>query len=167
MGEVEGIDVNINTWQISTLYVNLNDEAAAGFGIRKPFLSKVTVCLPTLVIQSVGDVLTLKESLSNLDEIAKNCLVNPTKLKGKKVVGASGFIVGEIEELDLDPVRWLVTSLQVGLTKDAASTLGFSQPFFSRLIVAIPTNLVNLVGNMIILNKTIVDLKTLKEQLVS
>jgi len=166
LGEVEGIDVDINTWQISTLYVNLNDEAVAGFGIRKPFMSKVIVCLPTQVIKSVGDVITLNKPLSSLDEIARNCLVNPTKLKGKKIVGASGFTVGEIEGLDLDPVIWQVTSLQVSLTKDAASILGFSQPFLSRLIVAVPTHLVNLVGNMVVLNKTIIDLKSLKEQLL-
>jgi len=80
--------------------------------------------------------------------------------------GASGFTVGEIEGLDLDPVIWQVTSLQVSLTKDAASILGFSQPFLSRLIVAVPTHLVNLVGNMVVLNKTIIDLKSLKEQLL-
>ena len=167
MGDVEGVDVNENTWQVSTLYVNLSDEAAAGFGIRKPFMSKVTVCLPTQVVGTVGDVLTLNEPLSNLDETARKCSVNPVKLKGKKVVGASGFVVGEAEGLDLDPTSWRVTSLQVSLTRDAGTMLGFGQSFLSRIIVSIPTNLVDLVGNMIILNKTIKDLQGLAEKLVS
>jgi sporulation protein YlmC with PRC-barrel domain len=161
MGEVEGVDVNPNTWQVSTLYMSLSDEAAAGFGLRKPFMSKITICLPTQIVKSLGDVITLNEPLYNLDNAAKECLVNPIKLKGKTVMGAKGHTVGEVEALDLEPDNWQVTGLQVGLTDDAATKLGFNKTFLSKVVVAIPTKIVSSVGNMIILNEEIQDLKAL------
>ena len=46
LGEVEGVDVDLNTWQASMLYVRLSDEAAAGLGLKRFFMSKTTICLP-------------------------------------------------------------------------------------------------------------------------
>jgi sporulation protein YlmC with PRC-barrel domain len=161
LGEVEGVDVDSNTWQASTLYVSLSDEAAAGFGLRKPFMSKITICLPTQIVKSIGDVITLNEPLYNLDGAAKECVVNPTKLKGKTVMGAKGHAVGEVEALEVEPANWQVTGLQVSLTKDAATELGFNKTFLSKVVIAIPTKIVSSVGNMINLNEGIQDLKAL------
>ena len=162
LGEVEGVDVDLDTWQASMLYVRLSDEAAAGLGLRRSFMSKTTICLPIHFVKSVGDVITLNDAVSNLaDAAAKECLVNPTKLKGKKVMGAQGHNVGEVEALDLDPSSWKVTGLQVSLTNDAAADLGCSKPFLSKTVISIPTKIVSSVGNMIILNEDIQDFKAL------
>jgi sporulation protein YlmC with PRC-barrel domain len=165
IGDVQGVDVDSNTWYASTLYVSLSDEAAAGFGLRKPFLSKITVCLPTQVVKSVGDVITLNEPIYNLDNIAKECLANPIKVKGKTVMGAKGHTVGEVEAIDLEPNSWHVTGLQVRLTKDAATELGLNKTFLSKAIISIPTKIISSVGNMIILNERIHDLKALVKSL--
>jgi sporulation protein YlmC with PRC-barrel domain len=161
LGEVEGVDVDSNTWQVSTMYVSLSDEAAIGFGLRKPFMSKITICLPTQIVKSLGDVITLKEPLYNLDGAANQCVINPTKLKGKTVMGAKGHAIGEVEALEVEPANWQVTSLQVSLTKDAATELGFNKTFLSKIVIAIPTKIVSSVGNMIILIEGIQDLKSL------
>jgi sporulation protein YlmC with PRC-barrel domain len=58
LGEVEGVNVDLNTWRASLLHVRLSDEAAAALGLRKPF-SKTTICLPINFVKSVGDVITL------------------------------------------------------------------------------------------------------------
>ena len=93
--------------------------------------------------------------------LKKNVSVNPTKLKGKKVVGAKGQNVGEVESLDLEPSNWQVTGLQVSLTAEAATELGCNKSFLRKAVVAIPTKIVASVGNMIILNEDIQDFKTL------
>jgi sporulation protein YlmC with PRC-barrel domain len=167
LGEVEGVDVDLNAWKVSTLHVSLNDEAVAGFGLDKPFMSKITVCLPIKIVKSVGDVVFLNKSVVNLDEVARECLSGPTKLAGKRVMGANGYSVGDVESLDLDPDGWKVTSLLVSLSRDAASELGLSKSFLSKTVIAIPAELIDLVGNMIILNENIVDLKVLAQSLES
>ena len=75
LGEVEGVDVDLDTWQASMLYVRLTDEAAAGLGLRTFFMSKTTICLPIHFVKSVGDVITLSEPVRNLEDVAeKECL---------------------------------------------------------------------------------------------
>jgi sporulation protein YlmC with PRC-barrel domain len=164
LGEVDGVDINLNTWQANAFYVNLSDEATAELGFKKSFLSKVTVCLPTQLVETVGDVITLKEPIRNLEDVAeRGILVSSTKLKGKRVIGAKGYVIGEVEGLDLELSSWKVTGLQVGLTDDAATELGFKRPFLSKVVINIPSKIVNLVGNFITLKEDIKNLDSLVE----
>jgi sporulation protein YlmC with PRC-barrel domain len=101
LGEVDGTDIDLNTWRANAFFVSLSDEAASELGVKKPFLSKITVCLPTQLVEAVGEVITLKEPIRNLDDIAeKGILASSTKLKGKKVIGAKGYTVGIVEGVD-------------------------------------------------------------------
>jgi sporulation protein YlmC with PRC-barrel domain len=164
LGEVEGIDIDLNTWRANAFFVSLSDDAASELGVKKPFLSKITVCLPTQLVEAVGEVITLKEPIRNLDDIAeKGILVSPTKLKGKKVIGANGDVVGEVEGLDVEPSNWQITGLQVGLTDDAAKYLGFKRPFLSKVVIIIPSKIVSLVGNFINIDESIENLESLAE----
>jgi sporulation protein YlmC with PRC-barrel domain len=164
LGEVDGIDVDLNTWQANAFYVNLSDEAIPELKFEKPFLSKVTICLPTQLVKAVGEVLTLKKPIRNLEDIKKRgFFAGFTKLRGKKVIGARGYVIGEVEGLDLDLSNWQVTGLQVGLTGDAATELGFKRPFLSKVVVIIPSSIVSLVGNFVTLDETIENLESLAE----
>ena len=166
LGEIEGVDVDSDTWQVSTLYVGLSNEAASGLGLRKSFFSKSTICLPIQFIKSVGDLISLNEPIRNLEEVAtKECLVKTENLKGRKVVGAKGYVVGEVESLDVDPSNWQVTDLQVSLSKDAIIKLGLNKPLLRKGEITIPTDIVSSVGNMITLNDDIQDLKALEKRL--
>jgi sporulation protein YlmC with PRC-barrel domain len=164
LGEVEGVDIDLNSWQANAFYVSLSDEAAAELGLKKSFMSKITVCLPTKLVKAVGEVITLKEPIRNLEDIAeKEEFLRSTQLKGKKVVGAKGYVVGEVEGLDLDPGNWKVKGLQVGLTDDATTELGFKRPFLSKVVVIIPSKIVSLMGNFINLDESIENLEALTE----
>jgi sporulation protein YlmC with PRC-barrel domain len=88
-------------------------------------------------------------------------LVNSSKLVGKKVVGASGYFVGEVEGLDVDLENWKVTGFQVGLTNDAATEMGFKRPFLSQIIIMLPPKLVNSVGDVVTLKEAVASLKEL------
>ena len=164
LGEVDGVNINSNTWQANTFYVNLSDEATAELGFKKPFLGKITICLPTQLIKTVGDVIALKEPIRNLEDIAeKEVLPSSTELKGKKVVSAKGKAIGEIEGFDIELSSWQVTGLEVGLTDDAATELGFKRPFLSKVVIVIPTKIVSLVGNFVTLDEEAENLESLVE----
>ena len=164
LGEVDGIDIDVNSWQANAFYVNLSDEATSELRLKKPFLSKITVCLPTQLVKAVGEVITLKEPIRNLEDIAeRGILASSTKLKGKKVIGTKGYIIGEVEGLDVKLSNWQVTGLQVGLTDDAATELGFKRPFLSKVVVIVPSKIVSQVGNFITLSKEIENLESLVE----
>ena len=90
-------------------------------------------------------------------------MASSTKLKGKKVIGAKGYVIGEVEGLDLDISNWRVKGLQVGLTDDATTELGFKRPFLSKVVIVIPSKIVGIVGNFITLDETIENLEALTE----
>ena len=164
LGEVDGINIDLDTWQVNGFCINLSDEAIAELKFEKPFLSKITVCLPTQLIKAVGDIITLKEPIRSLEDVEKRgIMASFTKLKGKTVVGAKGYVIGEVEGLDVDFSNWQVTGLQVGLTGDAATDLGFKRPFLSKVVVIIPSEIVSLVGNFVTLDETIENLESLVE----
>jgi sporulation protein YlmC with PRC-barrel domain len=164
LGEVDGIYIDLNIWKATAFYVSLSNEATANLGYKKPFLSKIIICLPTQLVQAIGEVITLKEPLRNLEDIAKRGnMASSTKLKGKKVIGAKGYVIGEVEGFDVEFSNWQVTGLQVGLTDDAATELGFKRPFSSRVVIVIPSKLVSLIGNFITLDETIENLESLVE----
>jgi sporulation protein YlmC with PRC-barrel domain len=164
LGEVDGIDVDLSTWQANAFYVNLSDEAVAELKFEKPFLSKITVCLPAELVKAVGELITLKEPIRNLEDIKKRgVLAGFTNLRGKKVIGTRGYVIGEVEGLDLDLSNWQVTGLQISLTGDAATELGFKRPFLSTVAVIIPSRIVSSVGNFVTLDESIENLESLAE----
>ena len=72
VGEVEGAELDTNTWQMTHLHVGLTNEALHQLGFRKPLLGGVTVCLPVSYVQAVHDVITLSKSFQELKE-TKEC----------------------------------------------------------------------------------------------
>ena len=143
LGEFNSLNIDFNSWQANSFNVILSDEAASELNFKKPFLRKIIVGLPTQIIQAVGDVVTLKEPVRNIKDVAeKETHVNPPKIYGKKVVSAKGYDVGEVEGLDVELSDWAVSGLQVGLTDDAATELGFKRPVMSKVVVIVPTNIV-------------------------
>ena len=83
------------------------------------------------------------------------------KLIGKRVICASGVIVGEVEGVDLDVTAWSITGLQVGLTNEAALEAGFKRPVLSQIVVMIPPPLVAGVGDVVTLTAKVQNLKDL------
>jgi sporulation protein YlmC with PRC-barrel domain len=68
LGEVNGVEMNTDTWQVTHLHVKLSKPAAGDFGFKKRFRS-ATVCVPISLVSTVGDNILLKRTL---DELTKH-----------------------------------------------------------------------------------------------
>ncbi len=68
LGEVNGIDMDTSSWQVTHLHVKLSKPASEDLGFKKRFRSS-TVCLPISLVAKVGDNILLNKSL---DELTKN-----------------------------------------------------------------------------------------------
>ncbi|HKM59667.1 MAG TPA: hypothetical protein VJY36_02220 [Candidatus Bathyarchaeia archaeon] len=164
LGEMNDLQVDFNLWQVSAFCIVLSNEAAAELNLKKPFLRRIMICLPTQLIAAVGDVITLKEPIRNLKDVAeKEMQVKSVKVEGKRVVSPNGFLVGEVEGLDVDFNDWQVNGLQVALTDEAASELGFSRPFASKVVVIVPSKAIGDVENFVTLDEGMENLKSLVE----
>jgi sporulation protein YlmC with PRC-barrel domain len=67
IGEIKGALIDTKTWQVPQLYVKLSDNAATELGFKKRFRSSI-VCIPTKMIQAVGDVVTIAPPLKELSQ---------------------------------------------------------------------------------------------------
>jgi sporulation protein YlmC with PRC-barrel domain len=88
-------------------------------------------------------------------------LVSVSRLVGKKVIGSNAYMLGEITGADVDTEKWLVTHLHVGLTDEATRELGFRKPLLGSVIVCLPINIIQATGDVISLNKSITELRTI------
>ncbi len=67
LGEVESADLDMNTWQITSLFVGLSDEGSNKLGFKHPFLGKVVVCLPVSAVKAImPDKVMLNQTLDEL-----------------------------------------------------------------------------------------------------
>jgi sporulation protein YlmC with PRC-barrel domain len=90
--------------------------------------------------------------------------MNPVLLRGKKVVGTEGYILGEMNDLHVDFNTWQATAFYVILSDEAAAELNLKKPFLRKIIVALPISLVKAVGDVITLKAPIRGLKDIAER---
>ncbi len=68
LGNVNGLEINTDTWQISHLHVKLSKSASEDLGFKKRFRSS-TVCVPIGLVSQYGDNVLLNKSI---DELSKH-----------------------------------------------------------------------------------------------
>jgi len=164
LGEMNDIHVDYRNWEATAFSVMLSGEATTELNLKKPFLRKVIVYLPTDLIDAVGDVITLNAPLRSIKDIAeKEIQFEGERVEGKKVINPKGETVGTVEGADVEVDDWKVTGLQVALTEWAADDLGFRQPVTSKVVVVIPGSVVESISNFVTLDKSVKDLKSFIE----
>ena len=62
LGETESADLDQTTWQITSFFVSLTDQATALLGMKRPFMGKVMVCLPVTYLDSISDTAILNKT---------------------------------------------------------------------------------------------------------
>jgi sporulation protein YlmC with PRC-barrel domain len=90
-------------------------------------------------------------------------MVEISRLFWKKVVTSDAFVLGEIRSGVLDLDTWRLTSFYVALNDEASKILGFESPFLGKVMVCLPVSVVNTIKDTAVLNKTIDELRELKE----
>ena len=88
-------------------------------------------------------------------------LVGFDELLGKSVIGTKGNYIKVGGEAILKIIPWKVIHLQVKPVKIASKEIGVKKTF-KKHTVRIPTSLINKIGVVITLNKSIFDLKDIK-----
>lgn len=86
-----------------------------------------------------------------------------SKMIGKRVIGSNAYMLGEVVGADIDTANWQVTHLHVSLADEATRELGFKKPFMGSVVVCLPVQVIQAVGDVITLNKGIDELRTVVE----
>ena len=69
VGEAESAEVDTVTWQVTNLYVSLNDDATSKMGFDRPYFGKIFVCLPVSAVKEIGDFVVLNKTFEELIEL--------------------------------------------------------------------------------------------------
>jgi sporulation protein YlmC with PRC-barrel domain len=75
LGQINGVEIKVDTWQVTHLHVKLSKSASEDLGFKKRFRSS-TVCLPVSLVSKVGDNILLNKCL---DELARNPEISECK----------------------------------------------------------------------------------------
>jgi sporulation protein YlmC with PRC-barrel domain len=90
-------------------------------------------------------------------------MVEITRLFWKKAFTSDAFMLGEVESADVDENTWQITSFYVALTDEATNMLGFKRPYLGKIHVCLPVSTIKTIKDTAILNKTLQELRNLKE----
>ena len=80
-----------------------------------------------------------------------------------KVITADAYTLGEVNGAHVNTATWKIVNLDISLTKETVKELGLKKPILGSLLVCLPVNEVNEVGDVITLKGTLQEFKNLKE----
>lgn len=72
IGQLQGGEIRQQDWRITHIHIGLDDDTTKKFGLSKPFMGRIVICLPVGYIQSVSEVVVLNKSLDQL-KASKEC----------------------------------------------------------------------------------------------
>jgi sporulation protein YlmC with PRC-barrel domain len=126
------------------------------------------VVVPGSVLDTFGSdvsvILHIESSNTSLISLLLGVLILKVgNMNGMNVITADAYTLGEIDGAHADTATWQITHLDVALTKEATRELGFKKPMLGSLTVCLPVTAVEKVGDVITLNKSLLEFKSLKE----
>jgi len=89
-------------------------------------------------------------------------MINTEEIMGLNVVTSEAHIIGDVKGAKVDTKTWEIKYLNVKLTGEAAESLGMKKRFRSSK-VCIPVTMVQAVGHVITINKTVKELEASQE----
>ena len=90
-------------------------------------------------------------------------MVSVSKLMGKKVIAVNAYTLGEVHGAEVDTAKWQITHMIVSLTDEAIRELGFKKPILDHVVACLPINLIQAIGDVITLNKSLPELRPFVE----
>lgn len=70
LGEISGIEVDMESWSIKGVYVKLDDDSIVALGFRKPRLrGKVEIFIPNSLINAISDMVALNKNHQEIKEL--------------------------------------------------------------------------------------------------
>jgi sporulation protein YlmC with PRC-barrel domain len=69
IGQVSGIEIDLDQWKVTDLRIQLSDEMIEYLGYKKPFLGHVEIRLAVDAVKSIADVVSINKPVTELREV--------------------------------------------------------------------------------------------------
>ncbi len=90
-------------------------------------------------------------------------MVNAGLLFGKKVVTADSYVLGEVDGIEVETDKWIVTHIRLKLSKDSVKELRFKKPLIGNVVVCLPVSAVRGIGDVISLSTDFSNIASIAE----
>ncbi|MCX6651917.1 MAG: PRC-barrel domain-containing protein [Methanomassiliicoccales archaeon] len=165
LGSVEGIGVDTESWKGRVLKIGLAKGLEAQLGVKKTLFGRSKFFVEVTYVESIADVITLSRKTDKLKEVAVDGSMIPTMAGDillKRIVSSEGEQVGTVDELYFDEKRnWTMPYIQAKMTKELKKQ--FDARKFKAGLVKIPTVQVRTVGDVVMLDVSMQQLKDIIE----
>ena len=156
VGTVEGIGLDTQEWKVGALKVSVAKGVEPILNVRKPMFGAARAAFPTEKVESVRDVIKMKEPLNKLAVFIidhTQIPVNASDLINRRVVSSKGSELGVNESMFIEPeAGWKIPFLELDVDREAFRDMKLKKGAFKGREVKLPTSLVQTVGDMIMLN---------------
>lgn len=92
-------------------------------------------------------------------------MVSAEVLRGKKVIGVKGAVIGEVDGVDISIPSWRTTHVRIALSSEVAKEMGYRTNLIDRLskpVMSIPVEAIDQVGDVVTIKDSIKDLADLE-----
>jgi len=156
VGNVEAIGVDTEEWYARALKIALRKGLEEAAGVKKPLFGQARFALDMKYVESVRDMIKLKEPLSAL----KTLVIDPdhvprwaSELLYRRVVCNKGREIGVTGTIFVESEGgWRIPFIEVEMDKDIFSEMNLKKATFKKREVKVPTSLIGTVGDLIMLN---------------
>jgi sporulation protein YlmC with PRC-barrel domain len=70
LGEINGIEIDLKTWTVTSIWIELDDDSIITLGLKKPrFRGKVEITIPINAVNAVSDIVTLHRNHNEIKDI--------------------------------------------------------------------------------------------------
>ncbi|HEY3420001.1 MAG TPA: PRC-barrel domain-containing protein [Methanomassiliicoccales archaeon] len=163
VGSVEGVSIDPEHWRISALRVTVTKGLEMAMDKKKKTIGSSRAFINTGAVASVSDMITVSVSLVDI----KGALVNENlwplnfgNLTGMRVICKKGRQIGYVDNLVFDPKdNWKISYIDVRLDKATKDDLNIKKKMMSGSGIVIRTSDIRTIGDMVMLNIDIEELK--------
>jgi sporulation protein YlmC with PRC-barrel domain len=133
IGTVQDVAIN-DKWNITGFTVKLDNDVAKGLGKQTPVMSALRLEIGVQQIKSIGDKVVLWKPLKELGEhLTKHEGVDKiSRYINMKVLGTGGMVLGQVQDVQLEPSTWKMPSLYVSVAREVMDHMKMKKPLIGK-----------------------------------
>ena len=133
IGTVDDVAIT-DKWNITGFTVKLDKDVATSLGKKTPLMSALKLEVGVDQVKSVGDKVVLWKPVNELGEhIKKHEGVDKMGRYIKmQVLGTGGKVLGQVEDIQLEPSTWKMPSLSVSLEREVMDNMKMKKPLIGK-----------------------------------
>lgn len=163
IGTVEGVGIDLASWNVRALRVGLRRGMEELVGRKRRYFAVDKVFIRTSELQAVSDAIIMRRPVSAIAETIHpegEQLTPAGAFMGMRVICRNARFIGNVDNLIVDTENdWAIPYIQVKLDRDSLEQFNMHRSFMGSSLISIRTKDIEAIGDMVIMSVTLEELK--------